>query len=76
MTTVVEGSVIQELRLEFPGLYDWQYEALQEWRGRDRRGVIEAVTGAGKTRVGIAAIHEAVRQGIKVLVLVVCLVNS
>lgn len=70
MRQVVDSPKFEELRLEFPGLYDWQYEALEVWREHERRGVIEAVTGAGKTRVGVAAIHEAVRHGIKVLVLV------
>lgn len=65
-----DGSTLEELRLEFPGLYDWQYEAIRAWRRRGRTGVIEAVTGAGKTRIGISAAHEAVRQGIKVMILV------
>ncbi|HEX9226172.1 MAG TPA: sigma-70 family RNA polymerase sigma factor [Arthrobacter sp.] len=55
---------------DYPGLYTWQQEAMDSWRAAGRRGVIEAVTGAGKTRVGIAAAFEAVRRGYKVLVLV------
>ncbi|MEV8181839.1 sigma-70 family RNA polymerase sigma factor [Specibacter sp. NPDC078692] len=51
-------------------LYPWQQEALDAWHNNARRGVIEAVTGSGKTRLGVAAAHEAVRQGIKVLILV------
>lgn len=51
-------------------LYPWQQEALKAWHSNARRGVVEAVTGSGKTRVGIAAAFEAVRQGIKVLILV------
>ena len=39
-------------------LYDWQREALDAWRQNDHRGVIEAVTGAGKTRVAVQAIAE------------------
>ena len=35
------------------GLYQWQQDALQAWRAAGRRGVGQAVTGAGKTRVGI-----------------------
>ena len=38
------------------GLYRWQREALEAWSANDRRGVAEAVTGAGKTRVGLHAI--------------------
>ncbi|MBG0738663.1 sigma-70 family RNA polymerase sigma factor [Paeniglutamicibacter antarcticus] len=55
---------------DYPGLYTWQQEAVDCWRAAGRRGVIEAVTGSGKTRVGIAAAFEAVRRGFKVLVLV------
>ena len=51
-------------------LYPWQQEALDAWHNNAHRGVIEAVTGSGKTRLGVAAAHEAVRQGIKVLILV------
>jgi RNA polymerase primary sigma factor len=55
---------------DYAFLYAWQQEALKAWHGNARRGVVEAVTGSGKTRVGIAAAFEAVRQGIKVLILV------
>lgn len=51
-------------------LYPWQADALVAWEVRGRRGVIEAVTGAGKTMVGVAAtIGELERRG-QVLVLV------
>lgn len=51
-------------------LYAWQEEALQAWRGRGGRGVVEAVTGTGKTMVGVAAtLAELDRRG-QVLVLV------
>ena len=55
---------------DYAFLYTWQQEALKAWHSNARRGVVEAVTGAGKTRVGIAAAFEAIRQGIKVLILV------
>ncbi|WP_306901424.1 sigma-70 family RNA polymerase sigma factor [Arthrobacter sp. B1I2] len=55
---------------DYAFLYSWQQEALKAWHSNARRGVVEAVTGSGKTRVGIAAAFEAVRQGIKVLILV------
>ena len=52
------------------GLYPWQAEALAAWDRRGGRGVVEAVTGAGKTMVGIAAaLDELWRRG-QVLVLV------
>ena len=55
---------------QFAGLYEWQQQALQAWKHHNFQGVIEAVTGAGKTRVGIAAIAQALRLGMKVTVLV------
>ncbi|UKA72228.1 sigma-70 family RNA polymerase sigma factor [Arthrobacter sp. FW306-06-A] len=55
---------------DYAFLYPWQQEALKAWHSNARRGVVEAVTGSGKTRVGIAAAFEAVRRGIKVLILV------
>ena len=51
-------------------LFPWQAEALEAWERRGGRGVVEAVTGAGKTRVGVAAaLDELWRRG-QVLVLV------
>lgn len=42
-----------------PGLYNWQREALEAWRSNGRTGIVEAVTGAGKTRVAVQAIAES-----------------
>lgn len=52
------------------GLYGWQREALASWESAGGVGVVEAVTGAGKTRVGLAAAAEELARGGKVLVLV------
>ena len=51
-------------------LYRWQLDALVAWLRCGRQGVIEAVTGSGKTDVAIAAAADAVRRGRFVLVLV------
>ena len=51
-------------------LYRWQLDALAGWLRCGRRGVIEAVTGSGKTDVAIAAATDALRRGRFVLVLV------
>ena len=51
-------------------LYRWQLDALVSWVRCGRRGVIEAVTGSGKTEVAIAAASDALRRGRFVLVLV------
>src|SRR6202163_1351542 len=51
-------------------LYRWQLDALVSWLRRGRRGVIEAVTGSGKTDLAIAAAADALRRGRFVLVVV------
>lgn len=43
-------------------LHAWQREALEAWHVAGRRGIIEAVTGSGKTRIGEAAIAEHLRE--------------
>lgn len=53
-----------------PALYAWQAEALAAWIARGRRGVVEAVTGTGKTMVGVAAVLEQLRSRGQALVLV------
>ncbi|HEY1738807.1 MAG TPA: DEAD/DEAH box helicase [Acidimicrobiia bacterium] len=51
-------------------LYRWQLDALISWLRCGRRGVIEAVTGSGKTDVAIVAASDALRRGRFVLVVV------
>lgn len=51
-------------------LYRWQAEALNAWRAAGRRGIVEAVTGAGKTVLGITAIREHVANGGRATVVV------
>jgi superfamily II DNA or RNA helicase len=51
-------------------LWDWQVGAFGAWAAAGCRGVIEAVTGTGKTRVGLAATRAALARGGRVLVLV------
>ena len=55
---------------EIRELYLWQLDALISWLRCGRRGVIEAVTGSGKTDVAIAAATDALRRGRFVLVVV------
>jgi superfamily II DNA or RNA helicase len=50
-------------------LRDWQAAALAAWSA-DGRGVVEAVTGSGKTRLALAAVRLVVERGGVVLVLV------
>src|SRR6478735_32398 len=51
-------------------LYRWQLDAPVSWLRCGRRGVVEAVTGSGKTDVAIAAPADALRRRRFVLVLV------
>src|SRR2546421_11278682 len=51
-------------------LYRWQLDALISWLQCGRRGVIEAVTGSGKTDVAIAAVADALDRDRFVLVVV------
>ncbi len=51
-------------------LYRWQLDALEAWLAVGRRGVIEAVTGSGKTNLAMAAVTDAHRRGLFVLVVV------
>lgn len=37
-------------------LYPWQQECLAEWKKNEYHGIVQAVTGAGKTRMAIAGI--------------------
>lgn len=48
----------------------WQTDALAAWARCDDRGVVEAVTGAGKTMVGVAAVLDQRRVRGQALVLV------
>ncbi|TAK69429.1 MAG: hypothetical protein EPO13_05950 [Actinomycetota bacterium] len=59
-----------EVTYRGPELRRWQIRALRSWRAADRRGVIEAITGTGKSLVGIKAVEEVVRDGGRALVVV------
>src|SRR5690606_27470116 len=51
-------------------LHAWQSEALEAWAGQGHKGIVEAVTGTGKTLVGIESIRQSVEIGARALVLV------
>ena len=55
---------------DFASLRQWQKEALKAWNDNERNGLVEAVTGTGKTRLAIAAIAEELNFGGKVAVIV------
>ena len=57
----------------FPGsrpLREWQVAALTAWSDHGRHGVVQAVTGTGKSRVGVEAIREALSHDFSVVVAV------
>lgn len=49
---------------------EWQWNALFAWKENDLSGIVEAVTGAGKTRLAIAAILFQLDVGGRVVVVV------
>jgi len=51
-------------------LWPWQRAALKAWGAAGQKGVVEAVTGTGKSLVGTAAIHSALQVGGVALVIV------
>ncbi|WP_370323958.1 DEAD/DEAH box helicase [Euzebya sp.] len=51
-------------------LRDWQVDAFARWAAAGCTGVVEAVTGTGKTRLAIAAVRACLAQGGRALVLV------
>lgn len=50
-------------------LRDWQVAAFAAWTAAGCRGVVEAITGAGKTRLAVAAVRATLWQGGRALVL-------
>jgi superfamily II DNA or RNA helicase len=51
-------------------LYAWQRDALESWAAAQHRGVVEAVTGSGKTMLGVAAAADELARRGQVLVIV------
>lgn len=52
------------------GLRDWQKNALRAWFKANRSGIIEAVTGTGKTHLGLEAAARTARAGGQTTILV------
>lgn len=53
-----------------PRLRKWQQAALAEWESASHSGVVEAITGTGKSMVGVGAVHEVLSLGGAALVMV------
>ena len=43
-------------------LYDWQSDAIGKWKSNSNKGIIQATTGSGKSRVAHALIVEHLQQ--------------
>jgi len=65
-----EPAIDDPLAVEYPDARAWQIEALDAWHEHGRRGIVEALTGVGKTELGLLATVEALRRGTRVLILV------
>ena len=52
-------------------LHEWQEDALDTWIQKGKRGIVEAVTGAGKTYLALAAIHYLYGESKKVRTIIV-----
>ena len=65
--TSFESAVIKSLGKP---LRNWQREALEAWQSNKQIGVIEAVTGSGKSLVGILAAAKALDAGMAVVIVV------
>lgn len=53
-----------------PRLFEYQSNVLEEWKNNDFRGIIDHVTGAGKTITALTAIRDHCAMGLPALVLV------
>jgi RNA polymerase primary sigma factor len=54
----------------YNAMYPWQAAALAAWKKAGHRGVVQAITGSGKTRVGLEAADAAIANGQGVVVVV------
>ncbi|MCD7735430.1 MAG: DEAD/DEAH box helicase family protein [Lachnospiraceae bacterium] len=63
--------------METESLYQWQEECLKRWLEYGGRGMVQAVTGSGKTRLALCAIDALEKKlGRKVLVKIVVPTNA
>lgn len=51
-------------------LWEWQRDALSAWQAHGHVGIVQAVTGTGKTRVGVVAMAQALKADRRCVVLV------
>ena len=53
-----------------PKLYEWQQNAIEYWKHSNGQGIVQAVTGSGKTLVALELISKYVTAGRRCLVVV------
>ena len=74
VSVIADRSVVSAVDRRSPldglSLRDWQVDAFAKWAAAGCVGVVEAVTGAGKTRLAIAAVRACLAQEGRALVLV------
>lgn len=63
------GDLVKSKRFKWPPR-DWQVAALQSWVNSDHMGIVEAMTGTGKTALGLFAINLALASNMRVVILV------
>lgn len=53
-------------------LYKWQEDCLEAWKNNRQRGIVNVVTGAGKTFLACAAVEylQSIQQGLRVRIVV------
>lgn len=74
--SLAEGFKLEEIDLDevscisLPKPYEWQTKASKAWCDAGEQGVIEAVTGTGKTFLGAIALGKIIKEGGKGVVLV------
>lgn len=72
--TPLRGPYIPPKPIEIPDLeptlYEWQRSAINAWKNAQGRGIVQAVTGSGKTHVALQLLGRYVTAGRRCLVLV------
>jgi superfamily II DNA or RNA helicase len=67
----IEKDEIEDISLPgVPKPYDWQKKASRAWTDAGEKGVVEAVTGTGKTYLGAIALGKVLKEGGRGVVLV------
>ena len=72
---VEEKELLKKEHPEIPDsikLYDYQWDAINQWAERDYRGIFDMATGTGKTYTGIAALCKLFEEKKRLVAVIVC----